>query len=231
MIEEKLMNILGTRKFTRIFSSKTNNLYMDNAFRCYLFESPGDAGAFAKATEDVYPKDENAYIKTGQFLTQCYADGFDLIRMKTAASGEYTDIPLKKKDVKKQYFNREANRDITMFKETWLAKYLRDLYHREFLCPVLIEKRQPGKYPGVHYATAVTGDGLVCHILFTTLQAFDSWNGSNNNKFLPNKTGFAEFASIRKERAVIINPETDRLFLDDKTISKIKGKKKEAQSV
>lgn len=228
MIDEKLMSVLGTRKFARIYSSKTKKLYMDSFFRCYLFESAEDARAFSEVTKDTYPDEKSDYIKTGQFLTNCFYDGFDAVRMKMSAAEGYTDIPLTKNDVKKQYNNRIADRDTVMYKQTFLAKYIRDLYHKEFLCPISIEKRDPQKYPGIHYATATIGNGIVCMILFTTYQGFEAWNKDNRIQYLPNKTTFSEFSSIRKDRPVIINPETDKLYLDDKTIEKIRGSRKKS---
>ncbi len=223
MIEEKLMNILATRKYTGILSTKTNKPYMTEDGKCYLFESMGDAKAFSEKNKDTVPEGKPDYIKPAPFLTKSYAMGIDMIRLKTGAGDEFLSIPLTEEDVHKQHFNREADRDILLYKETIKAKYIKDLYTRQFLAPAIIEERKAGKYPVLHYATAALGNGITAQILFTTLYGFDTWNKNNGERFLPNQTTLDEYASIRSGRPVIINPESDMLYIDQKTIDIIKG--------
>lgn len=215
-------NILTLNKYYQIFSADTKRLYMDKQYRCYLFQSDLEAKQFCDQLQDVYFNvNSPSYIKQGPFISLCYGLGIDQIRVKTAKNEKYVDISVNKKDAKRQFYNRSTVRNVLRLKQTRKNKYLKELAETLFISPILIDKRETGQYPVIHYAYGMLKDGSINYLLFTTLQEFEKWNDTQKQDFSPNQTSLQELNKIRNGNPVLINPLSDQLIITDKQIVSI----------
>lgn len=219
-MEQVHVNLLTTKKYHVIHSKRTNKIYVDKNYRCYLFETERDAKGFCEEIEDTF-YEESEYIKQAPFTSMCYANGIKIMRVKNAKSDTYMDITIEKEDVKHQYYNSDTNAAILRLKQTNLKKYSKALKHSEFICPIIIDQRATAQHPVIHYAFAKLGNNNIYYLLFTTIQEFKKWNDNQGGKYLPIQTTFNEFRTIRGTDSVLINPESDRLVLSNKNIEDI----------
>ena len=109
---------------------------------------------------------------------------------------------------------------ILRLKQTKKRKHLQELENVPFLAAIMLDDRKAGQYPSVHYCYAELSNGDIYYLLFTTLQEFETWNQTQENKFHPNQTCLQDFTRIRKGHPVLINPLSDKLIL---THAQIKG--------
>lgn len=215
-------NLLTLNKYFQIFSSDTKRLYIDKNFRCYLFQSDLEAKQFCDQLEGTYFNSNSpSYVKQGPFISQCYGLGIEQIRIKTVKNEKYIDITVDKKDAKRQFYNPVTMRNILRLKQTKKNKYLKELAETLFISPILIDKREEGQYPVIHYSYGLLKDGSINYLLFTTLQEFEKWNDTQKQNFWPNQTSLQELNKIRNNNPVLINPLSDQLILTDKQILSI----------
>lgn len=216
------INVLTLSKFYQIFSDSTKRLYIDKNFRCYLFEAEREAKQFCEKIEGTYYNtDSSSYIKQSPFVSLCYSLGIDTIRVKSVKREKYVDIKITKEDARHQFYNGETEKNILRLKQTKKSKYLKELADSFFISPVMIDKREEGQYPIIHYSYAMIPGGNVYYLLFTTLQEFDKWNDTQNKIYSPNKTTLQDLNRIRNNHPVLINPSSDQLILTDKQIKSI----------
>lgn len=216
------INVLTLSKFYQIYSESTKRLYIDKDFRCYLFEAEREAKQFCEKIEGIYyDKDSSSYIKQGPFVSLCYGLGIDTIRVKSVKREKYVDIKVSIKDARHQFYNSETEKNILRLKQTKKRKYLIELASSFFISPVMIDKREEGQYPVIHYSYAMLPGGNIYYLLFTTLQEFDKWNDTQNKIYCPNKTNLQDLNRVRGNNPVLINPSSDQLILTDKQIVSI----------
>lgn len=166
-------------------------------------------------------KPDPSYIKPKPFISMCYGAGVDQIRVKSVMNDSYVNITVQKDDAGCQFYNREAERNILRLKQTRQKKYLLKLAEQHFLSPIMIDEREEGQYPIIHYSYAMLAEGKIYYLLFTTIQEFEQWNLTQSVNFFPNQTSFQDLNKIRGNYPVLINPLSDLLVLTNKQIISI----------
>lgn len=220
ILEKTLVNLLTLKQYHQIISDKTERFYIDKDYRCYLFESEYDAKQFCEQIADIH-FDDASFIKQDPFLSTCYGLGVETIRLKTSSEEQYTDIQIGRNDVRNQFYNPLAMKNILRLKQTKQRKYLANLSDVLFISPVIIDERKVGEYPVIHYSYAMLDSPFTYYVLFTTVQEFESWNKKQNWQYQPNQTSLQELNKVRDKNPVIINPTSDKLVLTHNQIQSI----------
>lgn len=205
-------NLLTLKPYYKIRSATTGRIYMDKDLRCYLFETDREAKQFCEQFDDLEIM-EGDYIRQAPFLAHCYGMGIETIRIKEVSKENFTEIKIEKADIRRQYYNPKAVKNIVRLKQTRKKKFLEELMQAEFIVPILIKDRKEKEYPTLQYAYATFQDDTKYYLMFATLQEFEDWNTSQGNIFFPYKTNFKEHKQVRKENPILINPLTDKLIL------------------
>jgi len=205
-------NLLTLKPYYKIRSTATGRLYMDKDLRCYLFESEREALQFCKQFDflEIEPAE---LLRQANFVAMCYGMGIEYIRIKTVKNSQFTNIKIEKEDARRQYYNRNAVKNILRLKQTKKRKYLKELKDSVFLVPIVIPERKEKEYPTIQYCFATTPNNETYFLLFTTIHEFSVWNEIQGKKFVPCKITLTEFGRIYKDKSVIINPGTDSLVL------------------
>lgn len=221
-MDKENINILTLKQYCLILSNKTKKVYIDKNCKCYLFESDYEAKQFCDKIPDTYFA-EQTFLKQGPFISMCYGNGIETIQVKCSAEEKFREIPIEKKDVKRQFYNRNTMKSILRLKQTSQRQYLLELKKATFISPVVIDQRKEGEYPIIHYTYAILSQETIHYLLFTTLQEFEDWKKAeeDNVNYLPNQTTLAELNKIRGNNPVFINPLSDRLILTDTQIKSI----------
>jgi len=110
-------NLLTLKPYYKIRSTATGRLYMDKDLRCYLFESEREALQFCKQFDflEIEPAE---LLRQANFVAMCYGMGIEYIRIKTVKNSQFTNIKIEKEDARRQYYNRNAVKNILRLKQT-----------------------------------------------------------------------------------------------------------------
>lgn len=214
-------NLLTLTKYYVIYSDFTNRIYLDRKYQCYIFSSNLEAKQFCDQLPGTHFKSNPCYIKPRPFISMCYGTGVEQIMVKSVMNDSYVNIPVRKDDAGCQFYNREAERNILRLKQTHQKKYLLKLAEQYFLSPIMIDERENGQYPVIHYSYAMLAEEKIYYLLFTTIQEFEQWNSTQSASFCPNQTSFHDLNKIRGNYPVLINPLSDLLVLTNKQILSI----------
>lgn len=216
-MEQEYIDLLTLNEYYLIMSAKTGKPYMDRDYSCYMFELHSDAETFCTEIPDTISAESKNY-KQIEFCTGFYSYGIRNIKVFPRGK-TCINIPLGINDVKKQFYNSEANGLVYRLKQTSEKKYLRELKNVPLFAPVLINPRLPKQYPDIHYCYATfSGSDSVYYILFTTLQEFEQWNKEQKENWRPLEVSLSKFQQIRNGKSILINPVKDKLILTDKQI-------------
>ncbi len=211
-----------------IRSTKTEKPYIDINDGCYLFEAKMEAISFTKNIPDT--SIDEARQLTPRFCTDMHSYGIKYIRIKERGEKKSTDIEITKNDIKKQFYNCEANRDILRLLQTSQKKYLRDLKDKLLIIPININVRAKGEYPVVQYCYATYDDPKKkYYILFSTIQEFNKWKEDQKDKGADWKSQGTSINNLKRicdGQDIIINPLSDKLIITNKNILECNGKKR-----
>lgn len=216
-MDQKYINLLTLKSYYPIISDKTQKMYIDKEYKCYLFEVKTEGDVFCESLGNVH-LDKSRIFKQTEFCTGFYASGADAIYVKPANMDAVT-IPITADDLSKQYLNHNLNRAILRLRQTSEKQYLKMFKHEHFIAPAIIGERLKGSYPAIHYSFATANDDKKYFTLFSTLQDFDEWNEKKQeNKWHPLEITLQKYERIRQKNPIVINPMTDRLILTDQQI-------------
>ena len=226
-MKEEYINLLTLKKFYKVQSDKTGQMFMDKDFNCYLFEKKSDAQAYMSEITDI--SIVNADIpRPTIFCDELYIYGFKNIRVFT--DSKFVDIPISstKRPCQLTMYNPESDGNILRLKQTCKKKYLSSLYNSTFYSPVLITDRMVGKHPVLHYLYAEYSNSKY-YVLFSSIKAFNDWNSKREEDWKPLETNIARFERIRMKNPIIINPDTDKILISNEFIKYIMEAKKNAE--
>ena len=225
-MEQKIINLLSTKKYCLVLSKKTGRAYIDKDMACYLFEFIADGESFCKKIENT-ELDKLKILKQKTFCIDFYCLGIKKIKIKPA-NGKMIEADLSEKDVPQQWKNEYVNGQLLRLKQTGQAQYLRNLSDQSFIVPTIIDNRNERCYPAIHYGIAKTKNDESFSVLFSTLQEFNEWNKKKQtNRWSPLFLPLKKIASLKKGVAVIINPISDKIILNEQQIKiAVKGSKK-----
>lgn len=213
-------NIIELKEYYIVKSSKTNKPYLDEYFNCYLYETTFEFDDFSKKFTDTYIETKPEHLTPATYMIEFYSYGINNIIVKQANKKEIK-IPLENDpDIKKQYYNRETNRNLLRLKQTGEKRYLRELKDKDFFVPLYIEERNPMEYTQIKYSYAYFDKTSKYYLLFSTLQEFNNWNNEQNKKYQPLKMTLNSFEKIRKKNELLINPQTDKILLLNEQIKR-----------
>lgn len=215
-MKQEYINILTLKEYFLIMSTLTKKPYLDKNYGCYMFETRSDADAFTKEIQGTYYEEARTF-KQIHFCTEFYSYGITSIHVQERGK-EIIIVPVEKEDVRKQFYNADANKLIYRLKQTSEKQYLRKLNNVSFFAPVFIEKRLPKQHPSIHYCYATFTGNDVYYILFSTLQEFELWNKEQVRDWKPLEISLSKFSQIQKGKPVLINPIQDKLILTNQQI-------------
>lgn len=225
-MKKEEVNLLTLKKYHKILSKLTGKIYIDKNAKCYLFESDYEAEQFCSQLEETFYDEAQCY-KAVPFVSYCFGLGIQAIKIKPAASDDYTEIPITKQDARHQFYNEKTNYNILRLKQTKKSKYLKELPNSLLIAPILIDRREMGQYPVIHYAYAIVPQSGTYYIAFTGMQEYQKWAETQNIPFSPSQTSLQEMNKIREENPILINPMSDQLVLTHKQILSITKKEQQ----
>lgn len=224
--EDKRISALTVRPYFTILSEVTDDIFVDTAGHAHAIEDSIEADNFIKDFAGVKKSDTSAPVQR-EHMSKAYGRGADVFEFKTRGK-DPVGLTLDRRDTKRQFYNRDFSRLITLYMETSRKQFLRDMYNTWFLIPVLIDPRQEGNLPVVHYTYAVV-DTEEMMVIFSTLQQFNEWNGTQNGQWSPLKMNFNELNEIREGKPVLVNPMHEQMILTLEMLKLVKeGAKKNA---
>lgn len=227
---ENLVKSLRGRKFCVIKSIATGLPYLDEKYRCYLFEKKKEAINFvddAKMADGIILKYEDINEIDSHILKRIVFQGAKFVALKLDGEPDYFDIKVSKLKIKdNSYKNSILNGLICQLKQTKKAKYLRAMRKTHFIMPILVDKRKEGAYPSMHYIYATMGKTKPYYVLFSTVNDFENWNRNQPGQWDCIEIIMEDFNQIRLKNAVVINPMTDKLVLTGKQVDMISEEKK-----
>lgn len=227
---ENLVKSLRGRKFCIITSVITGLPYLDEKYRCYIFEKKREAINFvddAKLADGIILKYEDINEIDSRILKKIVFQGAKILTLKFDGEPDYLDIRVSKLKIKdNSYKNNILNGLICQLKQTKKAKYLRAMRKTHFIMPILVDNRKEGAYPSMHYIYATMGKTKPYYVLFSTVDDFENWNRNQSRKWDCIEIIMEDFNQIRLKNAVVINPMTDKLVLTGKQVDMISEDKK-----
>jgi hypothetical protein len=128
---------------------------------------------------------------------------------------------VRREDVKKHFYNHEAQGNISRLRQTNLKRYLLAVWNSTFISPITIPARPLGEPPTVHYGIAMHPEGDYYCLLFTRLREFNEWNKKVNGVYLPHETTITEYRSVTGKHPILINPESERILLTPQLIKQL----------
>lgn len=209
--EEK--NLIQLSKFTIIKDKRTSKPHLDHDFSCLLYELYTDADAYVnrKENKDLYI--ENSDIYTPEKISAIYAEGVQELTLILKDKSQ-KKIKIGPDDLISGFYNNKANGIILLLKQTLEKQYLRMMKDIRIFAPVYIKSRFPKRYPEIHYSYAKFNEKDAFYVLFTTLQEYEEWVKTQDEKIQLMETTFVGYKNIYKNNSIIINPLSDKLILN-----------------
>lgn len=212
-----LLKSLSLHKATLIFSSATNQVYVDEDRHCYLFFYECDAEKFIESQELPLTMGEMQYFDEEELLTTCYEQGANIV---VISDGGHTEsIHLSKNRVKKSFYNSRLNASISLFKETKNVKYLKEMANCMFIVPIRIKATENQKKQDILYGTVHFGDNDFQYIAFTDIKEYSKW-AEMVDDWEPLLVSLDVMCQISKSRGYLVNPMGNKLLLPSNVMEK-----------
>lgn len=215
-----------------IFSKTTGKYYIDEQGYMYIFAQPKYAEEFCSFIGDTEVKGR-ALIQTSN-IGELYTTGVDGIvvipRYDASQLASVSKAPLDSiidvgKLGKAAIASHDTNRALLQVIQTSKKDSLQGLKDVSFYTPVIVRTRNPKNYPMLSYAQASASHKNYL-LLFTSTSEFDQWKKVNRDvNWEPMEITIGKINSVRKNRALLINPLSMRLILSDNQIDAVNLRK------
>ncbi len=223
-------NLLTLTPYYVIYSSNTNQPYIDSDGHCIFFEVHIEAEGYIEAVNKKIPDtlkiQDSKQFKIKELCADLYNLGAIGISVHKRAQ-KPINVFLSESDAKRAkkgtLFNNDTSRYVLRAQETHQKQFLRILKNRPFYAPIIISDRKEKQYPHVSYCYATFKTNEQFYILFTTLDEFNQWNATQQNEWSPLEVYVSKFDRIRKGNPVLINPMSNKFFLTNHTFNIIKS--------
>lgn len=220
-IDSTILNVLSIKQHITIMSEKTKLPYITNKGECFVVESKAEAEGVMQKLPHTYLSDPHM-MRQLEVLSEFWGYGIEAIFVKEKGS-DYAKMELseiKARGSRNAAYNHETCKVLNLLLETGEAEYLRTLSRLPFYAVASVSKRIPERSQSVRYVFAKTSDLKSYYVFFSTLSEFNEWNKSQNNGWSPLSTTFRDFATIRKDDNIVVNPLSQRLILQNYMLKK-----------
>lgn len=228
-MDREYLKLLADTKYYVLYSERTKKPFIDKNGNTYAFQIKREADEFIKLLPVPCYIKEPITLEQNKQIVDFYAMGSGNLRIRKGGE-DFKDIPIRANDVPRTiYYNPELNFDIELLKETSEKQYMDALNRDFFFIPVALPDRSLGSFPVIYYVDAFLKSGQHYVVLFSTVDEFNKWNEIYNKNCVSLKVKMEKIKKIVKDRDVIINPMSDKLFLLNtqlKDINNEKGDKK-----
>lgn len=219
-MENEHINLLSLNNYILI-STKTNNIYMDENFMCYIFDKKSNANNFISSNKknDIEVK-LNKNNKAKNFCEYLYSIGFRNIIF--SRNGKRIDIPVEKSTNQIKYNSPYTSAMLLRLKQTGEKKYLKGLNKSKFYTPVIIKDRKVKEHPSIKYSYASVNKNGKYYLLFSTVKEFDVWNNLQGNIWKPLEVDINNFDRIRTTNPILLDAASNKIVLTKELINIIK---------
>ena len=184
----------------------TKRPYIDENRRAYMYRSQSRADEQCQEIRKTRPVDMSDCDENTIF-SECYAAGAKYIVYEDHI--RKTEIPLKKEEMERRYYNSRLNADIALLLRTKKTQYLRDMSGCTFLVPVRTIN-EPNVY--MLYATVSNSKGMYSYVASSDLEAFSRWSEKVKG-WQPLRVDCGGLRQIGRKHGFMINPLEAGLFL------------------
>lgn len=224
-MEREYLKLLADTKYYVLYSEKTKKPFIDKKGNTYAFQIKREADEFIKALPVPCYIEEPITLEQNKQIVTFYSMGSENLRIRKSGE-DFKDIPIKANDVPRTiYYNPDLNFDIELLKETSEKQYMDALGRDFFFIPVALPERNMGSFPVIYYVDALLKSGQHYVVLFSTVDEFEKWNEAFKKNCSPLKVKMEKIKKIIKDRDVIINPMSDKLFLLNRQLKDIENGK------